>query len=313
MIDEPKASGALDAELLAAYLDKRLPPAARAAVEAKLAADPDSYELLVELIHANEALKDQLPQGEEQPTPEERKDPQAGVVRLVPRAPKVGRWAIAGGVLAVAAALVLAVRLQPELLRRFEAGSNEPRLVALVAAAGDLRVTEGRLTGGFRHAPAPAVTRGAGAESTLNVGLLKAAGDVQAAARSEATAANLHAEGVAQLLIGNRDGAIQALENAAGLAAERGAIWSDLAAAYLARGDADGNAADYSRAHFAVTRALATQNPPSPETLFNRALAAEKLNQAADARRFWQDALTAESDPAWQAEIAERVRRAAAR
>ena len=78
MSNEPKASGALDPEMLAAYIDKRLPPEARAAVEAKLAADPDSYELLVELIHAKEALKDQLPQDEEQQEPEERADPQAG-------------------------------------------------------------------------------------------------------------------------------------------------------------------------------------------------------------------------------------------
>ena len=307
MSNEPKASGALDAEMLAAYIDKRLPPDARAVVEAKLAADPDSYELLVELIHAREALKDQLPQDEEQPEPEERTDPQAAVVPLVPRAPKTKVWAIAGGVLAAAAALVLIVRLQPEML---QPETTEPRMVALVAAAGELRVTESRLTGGFRHAPAPAVTRGAGAEPTLNVGLLKAAGDIQAAARNEASASNLHAEGIAQLLIGNRDGAIQALENAAAMSEGRGAIWSDLAAAYLARGDAEGNAADYSRALEAVTKALATENPPLPETLFNRALAAEKLNQAADARRFWQDALAAESDPAWKTEIAERARRA---
>lgn len=311
MTNEPKA-GDLDPEMLAAYIDKRLTPDARAAVEAKLATDPDSYELLVELIHANEALKEQRPQDEEQPESDERTEPQAAVVPLVPRAPKTTRWAIAGGVLAVAAALVILVRLQPELLRRFDADS-EPQLAALVSAAGDLRVTEARLTGGFRHAPVPAVTRGSGALPGLNVALLKAAGDLQATARREATAANLHAEGVAQLLISNPDGAIQALESAAGLAPQRGAIWSDLAAAYLVRGDAAGDASDYSRALEAVTKAIANQDPPSTEALFNRALTAEKLHLAAEALGFWESALAAESDPAWKAEIAGRVRRASER
>lgn len=310
MTNEPKAGG-LDPEMLAAYIDKRLPPDERAAVEAQLAADPDSYELLVELIHANEALKEERPEHEDAKQLGDRVEPQGRTCAVVPLVPKPARrrtWAIAGGVLAVAAALLLVVRFQPDLLRRFQGNSAEPQLAALVAAANELRVTEGRLTGGFAFAPVPVVTRGSGAEPALNVALLKAAGDIQIIARREATAANLHAEGVAQLLIGNRDGAIQALESAAGLAADRAAVWSDLAAAYLARGDAEGDPSDYSRALEAVTKAVANQERPSAEILYNRALVAEKLNLSADARRFWEAALAAESDPSWKAEIARRIR-----
>ena len=80
MTNEPKAGDGLDPEVLAAYLDKRLPPDERAAVEAKLATDPDSYELLVELVHANEALKDEASKDDEAKAPVERPNEQGVVV-----------------------------------------------------------------------------------------------------------------------------------------------------------------------------------------------------------------------------------------
>ena len=57
MTDDPKA-GRIDSETLAAYVDRRLTAGERADVEARLADDPDSYELLVEVMRTQEALGD---------------------------------------------------------------------------------------------------------------------------------------------------------------------------------------------------------------------------------------------------------------
>ncbi len=123
MSNEPKAGQGLDPELLAAYVDHRLSPEQRAEVEARLATDPDAYELLVETMRAQDAL-------------------QAAPV-VVPFAAQTGssrtrRWVIAGGVLAAAAAIILAVWIPR---RGAPDGGNavEPRLQKLVAAVGNER------------------------------------------------------------------------------------------------------------------------------------------------------------------------------
>ena len=56
MSSEPRAGMNLDPELLAAYIDQRLTPEQRAAVEAQLAKDPDSYAVLVESMKTVDAL-----------------------------------------------------------------------------------------------------------------------------------------------------------------------------------------------------------------------------------------------------------------
>ncbi len=80
--------GRIDPETLAAYLDGRLSATERAAVEAKLASDDDSYELLVEVMRTQDALPE-------------------------PQVQSGRRWWWAAGAVAAAAAVVLAVRLGP--------------------------------------------------------------------------------------------------------------------------------------------------------------------------------------------------------
>lgn len=303
MSNEPKASGALDEEMLAAYIDNRLSPEARAAVEAQLATDPDSYELLVELIHANEALKGEQPQEDEAPEPVWRPEPQAEVVPLVPRAPKLNRWAIAGGVLAVAAALVLVVRLQPELLQRLRGGDAvDPQLAKLVAAVGEERYVEARLTGGFKYGPLRSVTRGSVDLSHANLELLALQVESERAVASDRSATRLHALGVSQILTGGLDDGIATLDEAALLAPASPPILIDLSAGYLARANAP---SDLQRALDLADRAARLQ-PDSPEALYNRALAAERLRLPV-ATAYWKEAAAVTPASGWRDDAQRRL------
>lgn len=84
MSNEPKAGPGLDPELLAAYVDQRLSPEQRAAVEAQLAADPDSHAVLVETMKALDADAAKVPG-----VPEVPKVPGVPKVPKVPRVPRV--------------------------------------------------------------------------------------------------------------------------------------------------------------------------------------------------------------------------------
>ncbi len=88
--------------------------------------------------------------------------------------------------------VVLAVRLG------MSSGETEAAVAKLVAAVGNQRTIEGRLSGGFEHGPLLSATRSGPAEENLT--LLAAAGELQRVAESSPSAEALHAFGVAQLL-----------------------------------------------------------------------------------------------------------------
>lgn len=290
MTNEPRAGNGLDPEMLAAYIDKRLPPDERAAVEAKLAADPDSYELLVELIHADEALKGETPAEGEATQPADHEEPQSragAVVPMVPKPKRAGGWLIAGGVLAAAAALVVAVRLQPDLLQRVRGGDAvDPQLAKLVAAVGEERYIEARLTGGFKYGPVRPVTRGAG-DSGQSLTLLAAAAALRESPDGVSDESRIHALAIAKLLLGNVAEAISDLETATARHPADARLLADLSAAYLTRGQLEGNEADFQTALALANRAVDVDEFLL-EPRFNRALALELLRdrQAAQA---WRD------------------------
>lgn len=276
MSNEPKAGMSIDPEMLAAFIDKRLSPEQRAAVEAHLAADPDSYALLVETLKAQDELDKPI---------------------SLPARQRSRTWVIAGSVLATAAAIALVAWITPGILQRV---GGHPGLDQLAAAVGEERYVEARLSGGFKFGPVRSENRGPGSPS--NPGLMAA---VAAAVQSpSADGEGAHVAGVARLLSGDIDSAINLLEGAAGRTPSA-AVHADLAAAYLERGRQGSGDPDYQRAFDAATRGLALENSHQ-ESLFNRALAAERLGMP-DAATYWSATAAATSDRAWRDEATRHI------
>ncbi|HET9769024.1 MAG TPA: CHAT domain-containing protein, partial [Thermoanaerobaculia bacterium] len=80
-----------------------------------------------------------------------------------------------------------------------------------------------------------------------------------------------------------------------------------IGAAYLARGQRQGTAADIAMAVETSSAALAA-DPSLTEARFNRALALEELHLSAEARRAWESYLAEETDPQWAAEAERHLR-----
>jgi CHAT domain-containing protein len=280
----------IDSETLAAYVDGRLTADERAAVEAKLASDDDSYELLVELIRTQDGL----------PAPQVRSG---------------HKWWWAAGVVAGAAAIILAVRLGPVP----PGGSQDARIGALVAAVNGERYVEPRLTGGFPSGPVRSATRGAsdpsgrgtGDLSSQNLALLAAVGEAQKRSLADPSASNLHALGLGLVLLGSLDQAIDTLESATANAPEDSTILSDLAAAYAARAASAQSARDWSNALDRSERALRL-NPALVEAAFNRALALEALNLDG-ALIAWRTYLDLDRSSEWATEARDRLAKLSAK
>jgi tetratricopeptide (TPR) repeat protein len=286
MSNEPKAGKGIDPEMLAAYIDKRLPPDERAAVEAQLATDPQSYELLVELVAAQEALgEDAEPKVPEVPR---------AVVPMVPKV-RASRWVLAGGVLATAAALVLVVRMQPDLLNL----SRRAELDRVVEAVGPARHTDARVTGGFQYGPRVIRQRAGNTVPASEWALL----GVVTGLEGETGMGAQHALGVGYLMLGRTDEAIALLARVAGADARNADAAADYAAALTERALSTRAPADLNEARAALDRALQIDSRLR-EPLFNRALVLTALSDPA-AQSAWQAYLSVDSSGPW----AEQARR----
>ena len=213
------------------------------------------------------------------------------------------RWVkglVAG--LGVAAAIALAIRVAaPE--RLFAPSTVRPEYEALAAAlAGDpTRPVEGRVTGGFAYAQPPSPTRARANARPRNLGLLAAVQARTSAAAADPTGENLHALGVAQLLLGQYDEALDTLARAVPLLSKDASLQSDIASAYLARGAIGANRGDAEKAMTAADAALAIE-PRFLPALFNRALAAEQTLSPDQAAAAWHAFIDAEQDQQWKDE-----------
>jgi tetratricopeptide (TPR) repeat protein len=125
-----------------------------------------------------------------------------------------------------------------------------------------------------------------------------AAAQVEKATSEHATSADMATAGIARLLTGDRDQAINLLSQAVRLDPESAAHRSDLAAAHLARDQGD----DTARAADLARQALALVEPGSqrlPEAQFNLALALELLGRTVDALAAWEAYLTLDPSSPW--------------
>ena len=212
------------------------------------------------------------------------------------------RRVMAGGAaLALAASVAVVVVARPDALRVHQRPDYGP----LIAALGENRTVEARLTGGFAYAPMKPPTRSAHGDNE-DFALLAATSALRERAQQDPSAENRHAAGVAQLVAGNHDGAVAALESVVGDEPERADYHSDLAAAYLARGRAWDRRDDVEKAKAAADRAIVL-DPSLDEAYFNRALALDALGQAGEAEAAYRRALTRDPASPWNAEITARL------
>jgi tetratricopeptide (TPR) repeat protein len=265
--------------MLAALLDGRLDGGDSSAVRAHVAA--------CELCYATVAESSVLLEAE------------AGATRgrVVPF------WRRSRPLLALAASLALVVLLGSQWATLFRSDPVAP----LVEAVGEERYVEGRLSGGFRYGPLRSPMRSGSGNQLGNLSLLAAAGALQKAAEAERTAVNLHAWGIAQLLLGRYDDGVRMLEEVVEERPESARYNSDLAAAYLARARAHDRADDWPKALAAAERALRS-DPELLEALFNRALALDGLYLPAQARDAWSDYERRDRNSDWANEATRRSR-----
>lgn len=214
-----------------------------------------------------------------------------------PPSRKWGRVAIALGALAVFTAALMEF-YPPRRTSEVEARSR------LVAAAGNERTVEPRLTGGFPHYALTAAARSGAAIGNLS--LLATAAEAQRRVQADASAGNLREYGAALVLLAKFDDAVATLEDAVALEPTTAAAWSDLGAAYFARAQAQGRAADLPRALDALERA-AQMTPDIREVHFNLGLTLAALQLTEEAIEAFTRYLNTDGSSGWAEESRARV------
>ncbi|MGD9904691.1 MAG: hypothetical protein AB7U83_14605 [Vicinamibacterales bacterium] len=286
----------LDAETLAAYVDGRLPPEARARVDAEIAADPDLCEWLTGTLTAVDALK-------EHPAPARLPVPDRPLVEAGSRG-RAPRWAMAAGAALAGATVVLLVTGLPPSWR--SRPSNRPAIADLIAVAGTERFIEARFSGGFPHVARPPVMRGREAAANQHLELLAVADELRRRAAGDGDPDVRRAWGIVQLMAGDLDNGVATLRALHDQRPNDSAA-SDLAAGLVELGRATGDRRALAEAHELLAPLVAGPAPPA-EALFNDALALDALGLPA-AGAAWRRVVATDPDPGWRAEATERLRR----
>jgi len=218
---------------------------------------------------------------------------------------------------AAAAAVLVTAALVVVLRERSSSG-----LAELVAAVGQRRLVEPRLSGGFAYAPLASPSRGPGEldrSDPADWKIFEAAARVDERAREpEASADDRRALALAHLLLHNADRAIEQLEAVLESAPRDARLLSDLAAAHLVRADREDRPLDRTVAIDLAARAV-ERDPDLLEARFNLALALEKLEtagrtegepgRAPRAVAAWRDYLIRDAGSPWATEAKERLAR----
>jgi len=222
--------------------------------------------------------------------------------------------------LAVAAAVIVAVFITPIRTLFVHPERHSIELRSLFASANDLpyRATDARLSGTGDYRPLEPAHRGAGDpyHDPGKTSLVAQWAILKQRAQKDPTPDNLHAFGVAAVLINDRDGAVTALEEA--LQAQVGepdlhsaiakssdvALLTDLTASLSERAVA-GNQTDALLAADTAERAWSLAK--NPTTAWNRALAVELLHVPTASRDAWNDFLQQDSQSRWAVEARERL------
>jgi CHAT domain-containing protein len=183
-------------------------------------------------------------------------------------------------------------------------GCGRPHKTSRAALASRYEATrpvEGRLTGGFRHAPYQQVPRAAAPNPTAPE-LVRSRGKPAEEQRAGAALAD---RGVMDLWDGDTDRAVVWLAEATRREPREAGHWSDLAAAFLERSRVREEAHDLVPALAAARRALSLDSNLS-EAWFNRALALDGFALRDEAVAAWADCLAHSPGAGWREEVTAR-------
>lgn len=197
---------------------------------------------------------------------------------------------------------------------------REDGMALLANAAPEQRTIAGRISG-FPYQPPAPVMRGSRfdpLQNPANASLLTAAAGVQRSVAARRTAANLHASGVANLLLGKDDAAIDTLHEALLRETEERTVTAaidesdnvsllnDLSAALSNRAiNKRRPIPDAAEAVRCADRAWRIGH--TPEAAWNRAVATEALNGRARAMVAWHDYLAIDETSPWAEEARKRL------
>lgn len=258
-----------DTETLAAFLEGRLEDAERARVADHVSSCDDCYDVVRESVPL-------------------LAEPRPSRKHLL-------RWA-----LPLAAALLVAVGLW----RALPSGNSYDRTIEpLVDAVGKERYLEARLVGGFAFGPLRPHFRDASqAQDRGDWGVRSAVLRAEENARRGGSIDDRHVAAVGRLLLGDTEGALDALERLSRDRPSDSTIASDLAAAYLTKGLREDSA-------LFVRRALDLLSTPTVERgarveeRYNKAIALRWLGRRNESRTILEDLVRSHDDVWSKAEL----------
>ena len=186
--------------------------------------------------------------------------------------------------------------------------SESASLQALVAAVGNERTVEARLTGGFAYGPLRGPVR-SGELSAVPVSpdVRIAAARIEKDELGRRTPRAFRMLGLAYLVTGDIGRAVNALEDATKGPTPDAQALSDLAAAYLSRATRTNQPQDLTKALATADRAVRADGKLA-EAWFNRADALERLSLIPQAREAWQDYVKIDSQSEWADEARSHLR-----
>jgi hypothetical protein len=272
-------------ETIAAFVDGVLSDAERAEVERHACSCERCYDLLVELgCLSSEIAAESAPDS----TPTSAAPPRT-------RSP-LWWWgtglALAASIAVIAAAngMLWVGRTTPSRTTVADELEDGGARRTLIEQVGPHRTAEARLSG-FSWGAVPSVLRSGNEVSRRPPEILAAAGRALEQTDQKETAGAQRVAGLAYLLLGDYERAIERLERARqSTPTPPASVLSDLAAAYLERGRLQGRAADLTKGAELAEQAVVRPDA-LPAAWFNRALALEQLGLRDRAMTAWKDYL----------------------
>jgi hypothetical protein len=284
-----------DSALLAAFLDGTLAGYERTAVVSHLAECPECRAVAVTVVEFREVeALDTLWQRDSEPPASEPLFA-SGATRWAREKTRAPAWTAAA--LVAITALAFTGYFYSDSL--FPSWSAQRAVAALLHEAEGTRLLQARVSGHLQHASAYSSEQASSGFSFVR--FTETAAALRASREGDYAPPSRRVVGVAALLTGNLDEAIDSLSIAVWAEPSNRHVANDLATAYYERFVRTNRADDLPAALTLVEQALRVE-PHFPEALFNRALIITALGLWSEARLAWELYLNVDGQSGWAVE-----------